>query len=110
MIKSEIIALMSSQYHNLPEADVAMYVNKIIDSMTDTLCKGDRIEIRGFGSFSNHLRRSRKAHNPKTGEKVITEDKYTPHFKPGKLLREEVDTARLTTSLKRDSSKDDSDE
>ena len=102
MIKSEFISLLASRHHQLPEEDVTNCVNIIIDLMTETLCDCRRIEIRGFGSFSNHLRHARNAHNPKTGDKVITKEKYTPHFKPGKLLRERVDGSRLETPLKRE--------
>ena len=62
--------------------------------MGDTLSNGDRIEIRGFGSFSLHYRPPRKAHNPKTGEKLMTEPKHAAHFKPGKELRDQINANR----------------
>ena len=62
--------------------------------MSEALINNQRIEIRGFGSFSLHYRPPRNAHNPKTGEKVVTMAKYSPHFKPGKELRERVDASR----------------
>jgi integration host factor subunit beta len=61
--------------------------------MAQTLQKGDRIEIRGFGSFSLHYRAPRVGRNPKTGETVELDGKYVPHFKPGKELRERVDAS-----------------
>ena len=62
--------------------------------MSDSLIKGRRIEIRGFGSFSLHYRPPRNAHNPKTGERVVTVAKYSPHFKPGKGLRDLINQSR----------------
>ena len=58
--------------------------------MSDALAQGERIEIRGFGSFSLHFRPPRQGRNPKTGETVALAGKYVPHFKPGKDLRERV--------------------
>jgi integration host factor subunit beta len=65
-------------------------VKMILDHMSDALARGERIEIRGFGSFSLHYRAPRVGRNPKTGEPVSLPGKYVPHFKPGKELRERV--------------------
>jgi len=94
MIKSELIAKLAAKMTNLPEKQVADSINHILNLMSNELISGKRIEIRGFGSFSLHYRPPRNAHNPKTGEKVITEGKYSPHFKPGKELRERVDASK----------------
>ena len=102
MIKSELIANLAAKMPDLPEKQVSDSVNKILEAMSTTLIEGHRIEIRGFGSFSLHYRPPRNAHNPKTGEKVITEAKYSPHFKPGKELREGVDASRQNTGIKKD--------
>ena len=102
MIKSELIANIAAKMTDLPEKQVADSVNKILDIMSRELIKGNRIEIRGFGSFSLHYRPPRNAHNPKTGEKVITEAKYSPHFKPGKELRERVDASKSSTPIQED--------
>ena len=99
MIKSELIANLAAKMTNLPEKQVADSVNKILDIMSRELVKGNRIEIRGFGSFSLHYRPPRNAHNPKTGEKVVTEAKYSPHFKPGKELRERVDASKSSKPI-----------
>ena len=99
MIKSELIANIAAKMTNLPEKQVADSVNKILDIMSRELVKGNRIEIRGFGSFSLHYRPPRNAHNPKTGEKVVTEAKYSPHFKPGKELRERVDASKSSKPI-----------
>ncbi|MDO9141942.1 MAG: integration host factor subunit beta, partial [Methylobacter sp.] len=66
----------------------------IIEQMNQALSSGERIEIRGFGSFSLHLRPPRMGRNPKTGESVALSKKYVPHFKPGKELRDRVDASR----------------
>lgn len=87
---------------HLPEKKIADGVNLILDTMSESLSEGRRIEIRGFGSFSLHYRAPRNAHNPKSGEKVITTAKYTPHFKPGKALRERVDASRQSCSIRDD--------
>lgn len=94
MIKSELIAQIASRMTHLSEKQVADGINKIIELMSDALVDGQRIEIRGFGSFSLHYRPPRNAHNPKTGEKVVTQPKYSPHFKPGKELRDRVNESR----------------
>jgi integration host factor subunit beta len=94
MIKSELIANLAAKMTHLPEKQVTESINHILELMSDALIKGKRIEIRGFGSFSLHYRPPRNAHNPKTGEKVMTEAKYSPHFKPGKELRERVDASK----------------
>ena len=94
LIKSELITEISKKLSHLPEKDIALAVNSIIEQMSTVLSGGGRIEIRGFGSFSLHYRPPRKAHNPKTGEKLVTEPKYAVHFKPGKELREQVNANR----------------
>ena len=100
MIKSELIAKIASKMTHLPEHKIAHAVNHILDTMSQSLIEGNRIEVRGFGSFSVHLRNPRSAHNPKTGEKVVTLPKHTPHFKPGKELRERVDASKEHKPIK----------
>ena len=102
MIKSELIASLAAKMTHLPEKHVTDGINHILELMSDALIKGKRIEIRGFGSFSLHHRPPRNAHNPKTGEKVVTEAKYSPHFKPGKELRERVDVSKEHCPIKDD--------
>lgn len=94
LIKSQLIAKISKSMTHLSEKDIALAVNAIIEQMSDMLTHGERIEIRGFGSFSLHYRPPRKAHNPKTGEKLVTAPKHVVHFKPGKELRERVNASR----------------
>jgi integration host factor subunit beta len=72
---------------------VELAVKTVLEHMAERLANGDRIEIRGFGSFSLHYRPGRVGRNPKTGTPVSLPAKYVPHFKPGKELRERVDEA-----------------
>ncbi|MEE4202970.1 MAG: integration host factor subunit beta [Halieaceae bacterium] len=90
MTRSELIDLMASQQTQLSPKDVELAVKLMIDHMAETLAQGERIEIRGFGSFSLHYREPRRGRNPKTGDTVQLEGKHVPHFKPGKELRERV--------------------
>lgn len=94
MVKSELINRIASRQENLPIKDIELSINQILECLSLSLSKGERIEIRGFGSFSLHYRAPRKAHNPKTGERVFTTAKYTPHFKPGKDMRDRVNASR----------------
>lgn len=102
MIKSELIEHIAAHMTHLTEKQVADSINKILELMCDALIKNQRIEIRGFGSFSLHHRPPRNAHNPKTGAKVVTKSKYSPHFKPGKELRERVNASREQFNLDED--------
>jgi integration host factor subunit beta len=90
MTKSELIELIASKQAQLSAKDVELAVKTILEHMSQTLATGERIEIRGFGSFSLHYREPRKGRNPKTGDAVQLTGKYVPHFKPGKELRERV--------------------
>lgn len=90
MTKSELIEALTVRQNHLTSKDVELAVKTIIDQMAKTLANGERIEIRGFGSFSLHFRPPRLGRNPKTGDAVPLNGKYVPHFKPGKELRERV--------------------
>ncbi|MDA8869585.1 integration host factor subunit beta [Methylophilaceae bacterium] len=91
MTKSELITLLSDKFSQLVHKDAELSVKTIIDSLSNTLSKGGRVEIRGFGSFSLNHRPARLGRNPKTGEKVNVPEKFVPHFKPGKELKIKVD-------------------
>ncbi|CAA0100572.1 Integration host factor subunit beta [BD1-7 clade bacterium] len=93
MTKSELIERIAELQPQLSVKDVELAVKAIIESMSETLADGGRIEIRGFGSFSLHYRAPRKGRNPKTGDAVDLEGKSVPHFKPGKEMRERVNTS-----------------
>ncbi|MEA1988151.1 MAG: integration host factor subunit beta [Pseudomonadota bacterium] len=99
MTKSELIELIARKQTQFAQKDVEIAVNQIVDSMIDTLSQGERIEIRGFGSFSLHHRKARVGRNPKTGATVELDDKRVPHFKPGKALRERVDDSKDHTDI-----------
>lgn len=90
MTKSELIERMVARQPQLGYRDVELAVKTILEHMAQTLSRGERIEIRGFGSFSLHYRPPRVGRNPKSGEPVSLPAKYVPHFKPGKELRERV--------------------
>ena len=96
MTRSELIELMASRQDQLSAKDVELAVKLIIDQMAETFAAGERIEIRGFGSFSLHYREPRRGRNPKTGDAVDLEGKHVPHFKPGKELRERVNRSLKT--------------
>ncbi|MBB3168380.1 integration host factor subunit beta [Simiduia aestuariiviva] len=90
MTKSELIERIAQRQDQLSAKDVELTVKLLLDFMSDVLAAGDRIEIRGFGSFSLHYREPRVGRNPKTGEAVKLPGKYVPHFKPGKEMRDRV--------------------
>jgi len=91
MTKSELIAKLAVHFPQLGAADAELAVKMILDAMAKSLSHGERIEIRGFGSFGLNYRPPRVGRNPKSGEKVQVPAKYVPHFKAGKELRERVD-------------------
>ncbi len=93
MTKSELIEIIARNQTQLAYKDVELSVKALIEQMAQSLSSGERIEIRGFGSFSLHFRPPRVGRNPKTGESVSLSGKYVPHFKPGKELRERVNEA-----------------
>ena len=94
MTKSELIEVLARKQKHLPTKDVALAVKHLLDLKSDALADGQRIEIRGFGSFSLHFRPPRMGRNPKTGDAVALAGKYVPHFKPGKDLRDRVNENR----------------
>ena len=88
--KKDLIEILSNDQNQLPLRDIQLTVNTIIDTMINALTNGERIEIRGFGSFSLHYRKPRMGRNPKTGATVAINENYVPHFKPGKNLKKRV--------------------
>jgi len=93
MTKSELIEKIVASQDQLPARDVELAVKMLLEKMTHTLVSQRRIEVRGFGSFCLHYRAPRRGRNPKTGDEVELIGKYVPHFKPGKELRERVNSA-----------------
>lgn len=90
MTKSELIEALAARQNHLAASDVELAVKSLLEQMSQALAHGERIEIRGFGSFSLRYRPPRMGRNPKTGDAVALPGKYVPHFKPGKELRERV--------------------
>jgi len=92
--KSELIEQLSKKQPHLALQDVELAVKCILEQMSQSLATNERIEVLGFGSFSLHHRKPRMGRNPKTGDAVSLTEKYVPHFKPGKELRDRVDETR----------------
>ncbi len=93
MTKSELIERLATRQTQLSAKDVELVVKSLLEHMAQSLARGERIEIRGFGSFSLHFRAPRTGRNPKTGDAVTLAGKYVPHFKPGKELRDRVNAS-----------------
>jgi integration host factor subunit beta len=96
MTKSELIESIAQKQTQLAQKDIDLAVKTLLEHMAQSLADGERIEIRGFGSFSLHRRPPRVGRNPKTGEAVSLPEKYVPHFKPGKELRDRVNITGAT--------------
>lgn len=93
MTRSDLIAALASRFRHLVEKDGEISVKVICNAISQSLANGDRVEIRGFGSFGLNYRPPRTGRNPKSGEKVKVPAKYVPHFKAGKKLRERVEAS-----------------
>ena len=91
MTKSGLIEAVADKTPHISKKDTEIVVNTIFESMAQALREGERIEIRGFGSFQVKVREAREGRNPKTGEPVHISAKRTPFFKVGKELKEMVD-------------------
>tara|TARA_B100000787_G_scaffold25465_1_gene16953 strand:- start:25 stop:306 length:282 start_codon:yes stop_codon:yes gene_type:complete len=90
MIRSELVQKLADENPHLFQRDVERIVNTIFDEITDTMARGDRVELRGFGAFSVKKRDSRIGRNPRTGDSVAVAEKHVPFFKTGKLLRDRL--------------------
>lgn len=91
MTRSELVEALAQRFDQLPHSDAESAVKAMLDAMNEALAKGQRIEIRGFGSFAINRRPPRIGRNPRSGERVAIPEKRVPHFKPGKALRAAVD-------------------
>jgi integration host factor subunit beta len=94
VVKSELVSALNEKLSEFQVRDVELALNCILEQMMDALVHGERIEIRGFGGFDCRHRPSRIARNPKSGESVNLPAKVAVHFKPGKEMRDRVNTAR----------------
>ncbi|MCR9192376.1 MAG: integration host factor subunit beta [Gammaproteobacteria bacterium] len=99
MLKSDLVARLSEKMPHISVRTVNDSVNHLIQVMSNSLAEHQHIEIRGFGSFTMKHRRARQARNPKTGETMLTAEKFTPHFKPGKDLKDDVNASKDTHPL-----------
>jgi integration host factor subunit beta len=94
MIKSKLDEILAGEMTHLAEKKIQEATKIIINLMAESLASGQRIEIRGFGSFCLNHRPARQSFNPKTGKRSITEEKFIPHFKPGKTLKQGIDDSK----------------
>ena len=101
MTRSDLIAALAFRFSHLTAKDAEIAVKEILDAIGDSLAKGGRIEIRGFGSFSLNYRPPRTGRNPKSGDQVSVPAKYVPHFKAGKEMRERVEESAKHAPLQR---------
>ena len=93
MIKSELVARLAERNPHLRQADVERVVSTVFEQVSAGLARGDRVEIRGFGSFSVRNRAARIGRNPATGDRIDVGEKVVPHFKAGKQLRQRLNGA-----------------
>ena len=106
MTRSDLVALLGERFTQLTHRDTEFAIKTILDAMSDSLARGHRIEIRGFGSFAINRRPPRMGRNPRSGEQVLIPEKLVPHFKPGKALREAVDAQLPVTDATTDAAAD----
>jgi len=110
MTKSDLIEALADNQSHLALRDVELAVKGVLERMSQSLSTGERIEIRGFGSFSLHFRPPRMGRNPKSGDAVALTGKHVPHFKPGKELRERVNAVNVQSANSVDDKPDDLDQ
>lgn len=99
MTKSELIEALALKQTHLMQTDVELAVKLVLDQISASLSRQERVEIRGFGSFALHRRPARVGRNPKTGDAVPIPAKHVPHFKPGKEMRERIKPPGPTLSI-----------
>jgi integration host factor subunit beta len=94
VLKADLIDRLAAGRTNLRPGDASKIVNIVLEAITTALTRGDRVEMRGIGTFSVRVRRGRPARNPKNGAKVTVPKKRSPHFRPGKRMHDRLNTAR----------------
>ena len=92
MTKSELIKKLAAKHSNLTEQEIESLVSLILSEISNTLISGDRVELRGFGAFSIRTREARKARNPRTGETVEVGERKSIYYRPGKELKEQINS------------------
>lgn len=100
MTRSELIEALARRFPNLMAKDAEIAVKEILDAIGIALTQGNRVEIRGFGSFGLNYRPARTARNPKSGESVLVSPKHVPHFKAGKEMRDRVEASMKQVPLR----------
>lgn len=101
MTRSELIDHLANRFPLLTTKDVEAAVKEMTEAIGHALTRGSRVEIRGFGSFALKYRPPRVGRNPKTGEPVRVPEKWIPHFKPGKEMRERIDDSVIPASIRK---------
>ncbi len=104
MIKSELVLKIAEQNPHLYQRDVENIVNAILDTITEALARGDRVELRGFGAFAVKRREARTGRNPRTGEAVSVLEKAIPVFKTGKEMRQRLNMEASASPARRNRS------
>ena len=94
IVKSKLLKQISDNYPNFLKKDLEKFFNIFLNNIKETLKKGERVELRGFGTWSTHIQKARISRNPKTGEKVDTSEKKTIHFKFGKELFDKINNEK----------------
>ena len=90
MIRSELVEKIAAENPHLFQRDIERIIGTVFDEIIDAMSNGNRVELRGFSSFSVKQREARRGRNPRTGETVDVEEKHVPFFKTGKLLRDRL--------------------
>jgi integration host factor subunit beta len=98
MIRKELVDVLTEKISDLAKHDAELAVRTIVGSLIESIANGQRVEIRGFGAFTLNERRARLGRNPKTGESVSVEKRFSVHFKPGLDLRDKVNTAQKSAN------------
>ncbi len=90
MRRDELIEFVAENFSDIPKFEISLIINSFLEAIKKSLIKKEIIELRGFGTFSVKLRKAKKARNPKTGDAVMIQERYSPHFKPGTILKKMV--------------------
>jgi integration host factor subunit beta len=101
MLKSELVIKLTEQNPHLYQRDIEQVVNAILDTISDALAQGGRVELRGFGSFTVKKRKAHSGRNPRTGEAVAVSEKVVPAFRTGKEMRHRLNPMSPKRAKKR---------
>jgi integration host factor subunit beta len=101
MLKSELVIRLTERYPHLYQRDIEQVVNAILNTISDALVEGGRVELRGFGTFTIKKREARRGRNPRTGEAVSVSERVVPVFRTGKEMRHRLNPASPKRAKKR---------